>query len=558
MLPLSRWILPVVCASPVAAQIEEMINVSMRVISTEPRIAVVDHGSVDGLALKDRVTFRTRTGARVEGTIVRVDARTAGVELDDPTVSLPAGTRAEARVPKARLSVPIPPPPPAAVPTTAPDQAVPEHPPWERADDEWTQDQPLLSQIRPFRPYERQPRTIGRVYSILDYIYNTEGERSDTFARLGTDLTFENIFHQGGTLHFDAEENYRNTDVPDDDDEEGTNFRLDRLSYAFGGDRFAPNRVELGRFLQHELPEFGVLDGLEWSQRTNGGNTFGASVGFMPEPDEDQHTGDDAQFAASYRWIVDESELLSFQAGYQKTFHDGDADRDLFVAKLLYFPPRDWDFSATAWLDWYTSGDTTKDSGPELTQAYVTTGRTFDGGSSLRATYTHRAFPEIERNEFLPVTAAQLADDRSDRATLSGRHVAARNLALTGLIGAWDDEDETGGDAEGGFQVDNFLFEHATFDASGFGVVGRFNTTLGWRASIGTQSSHGQWRFGYEGTLNDIDGFESDNNSIPQHRVGVSFDTYGDSGWSFSTHVDGLFFDSESAVLVGLFLQRSF
>jgi hypothetical protein len=301
-----------------------------------------------------------------------------------------------------------------------------------------------------------------------------------------------------------------------------------------------------------------VLDGVEWSQRTNSGNTFGASVGFMPEPDQDQHTGDDLQFGASYRFVVDESELLSIQAGYQKTFHDLDADRDLFVAKVLYFPPADWDFSATAWIDWYTANDTAKGAGPELTQAYVTTGRTFDGGSSLRATYTHRTFPEIDRNEFLPVTAAQLADDRSDRATVSGRHVVARNFAVTGLVGAWDDEDETGGDAEGGFQVDNFLFEKANFDAAAFGVRGRFNTTLGWRASIGTQSSHGLWRIGYEGTLNDIDGFESDNNSIPQHRIGVSFDTYSDSGWSFSTHVDGLFFDSETAVLAGLFLQRSF
>ena len=94
---------------------------------------------------------------------------------------------------------------------------------------------------------------------------------------------------------------------------------------------------------------------------------------------------------------------------------------------------------------------------------------------------------------------------------------------------------------------------------SGAGATGGSgNDHVRSRASIGTQSSHGLWRFGYEGTLNDIDGFESDNNSIPQHRVGLSFETYSDSGWSFSTHVDGLFFDSESAVLVGLFLQRSF
>jgi hypothetical protein len=141
---------------------------------------------------------------------------------------------------------------------------------------------------------------------------------------------------------------------------------------------------------------------------------------------------------------------------------------------------------------------------------------------------------------------------------VSGRHVLGRSLALTGLIGAWSDEDETGGDAEGGFQADGFLFDKCNFDASAFGVRGRYNTTLGWRASMGTQSSHGTWRLGYEFTLNDIDGFAADNNDIPQHRISASFDTFSDSGWSFSAHADGLFFDSETSVLLGLFLQRSF
>lgn len=558
MLALGRWLLPLAIATPVAAQVEELITVTMRVISTEPRIANVDHGAVDGLAVNDRVTFRTREGLRFEGSLVRVDPRTAAVQLDDPAFVPPPGTRAEARVPKPRLAALPLAPALSDAPSVQQDPAAPDHPPWQRQDDEWTPDQPLLSIIRPFRPHEREPRTTGRVYSIFDYIHDSEGSRSDMFARLGTDLTFENAFRQGGTLHVDGETNYRRTDVPDDDDENGTNFRLDRLSYAFGGNRFAANRYELGRFLQHELPEFGVLDGIEWSKRTAGGNTFGASVGLMPEPDEDQSSGDDLQFAGSYRFIVDESELLSVQAGYQKTFHELAADRDLFVAKVLYFPPAAWNFSATTWIDWYTGGDTAKGSGPEVTQAYLTTGRLFESGSSLRATYTHRAFPEIERNEFLPVTAAQLADDRSDRATVSGRRAFGRKFALTGLIGAWNDEDDSGGDAEGGFQLDDILFEKSRFEAAAFGVSSLYNTTLGWRAALGTRSSHGAWRLGYEFTLNDIDGFTADNDDIPQHRVSTSFDTFTDSGWSFSTHLDTLFFDSETAVLLGLFVQRSF
>jgi hypothetical protein len=95
-------------------------------------------------------------------------------------------------------------------------------------------------------------------------------------------------------------------------------------------------------------------------------------------------------------------------------------------------------------------------------------------------------------------------------------------------------------------------------DAAAFGVQGRYNTTVGWRAAIGTQSSQGFWRLGYEFTLNNIDGFAADNNDIPQHRISASLDKFTESGWSISAHADALLFDSETAMLLGLFLQRSF
>src|SRR5215813_259492 len=60
----------------------------------------------------------------------------------------------------------------------------------------------------------------------------------------------------------------------------GVSGVLYRLSYSIGGDRFAPDRIEVGRFLQYGMPEFGVLDGVEWDRRLAGGDSFGASVGF--------------------------------------------------------------------------------------------------------------------------------------------------------------------------------------------------------------------------------------------------------------------------------------
>lgn len=563
MIPMIAWNGPGASAAPTVQQ-EEFVVIELRVTSARPRVAIVDRGTIDGLARGDRVVFRPRDGVPYEGTIVRIEERVAAVELDDPAFVPQPGTRGETRVPKARLDAARVAPPatqPDAAKNGAPGAArsgVPDHPPWERTDDEWTPEEPLLAKVRPLRPAERESRTSGRVYTIYDYAHSSEGSRSDSFARVGTDLTWENAFGNGGDLHVDGEFNARSTTVPDDDDESTSRLRLDRLSYSWGGNRFQPNRFELGRFLQHEAPEFGVLDGFQWGRRLSSGNTIGASIGYIPEPDGRQSTGDDLQVAAYYRFVADESEMLSMLAGYQKTFHHMDADRDLFVAKLLYLPPVGWNVSGTAWIDYYDATDTAKGSGFEVTQAYLSTGRRFDGGSSIRFTYTHMAFPEIERNEFLPVTNEQLAKDRSDRVTAFGRQTLGGDVAIFERGGVWSDEDDDGTDAELGLEFDDFLVGGLHVEAAGFGVDSRFEKTVGWRAGLSSTTSHGLWRAGYDFTLNDIDGFTNDNDSVPQHRVRGSWETHLDSGWSLAAYGDLLLFDNEQSLVAGVFLERSF
>ena len=53
------------------------------------------------------------------------------------------------------------------------------------------------------------------------------------------------------------------------------------------------------------MPEFGVLDGVEWSLRRPGGDRFGVSLGAMPEPNADHDTGQDLLLAAFYTWVDD-------------------------------------------------------------------------------------------------------------------------------------------------------------------------------------------------------------------------------------------------------------
>jgi hypothetical protein len=514
----------------------------------------------------DRVVFRPRGGGHYEGTIVRIGDRAAVVEIDDPSIVPAPGTAGDVRVPESRLATPVVPVAPANTAATpaetaqpAQQQGAPEHPPWERTgDDGWDSKQPLLARVRPLRPYERDSRVSGRVYTIDDFNTNTEGNTKDVFLRMGASVLYENVFGKGGDLHVDGEVNYRKTDVPDNDDAQSTHLRLDRLSYSWGGDRFSPNRFEVGRFLHHGVPEFGVLDGFEWDRRMEGGNTFGFSSGYLPEPDADMKTGRDLGFATWYRWVYDESEIFSMTGAYEKTFHNYDADRDLFIAKVEYLPGAGWTFNGTAWVDLYGDTDPAKGSGLELTQAYVTTGRIFESGSSLRFTYTHQAFPEIDRYEFTPVTQKQLADDHNDRVAFYGRQAIGKWVGLSGRAGVWKDQTDEGGDAEIGFDVEDLFFDGSRFEASGFGTHGRFTDDAGWRASISAINPHSIWRLGYEFTLNRIDGFQNDNNDIPQHRIGASWETHSQNGWDFSLNGALLLYDSETAVLTSLLLQKSF
>ncbi|MBL8863662.1 MAG: hypothetical protein JNK02_16855 [Planctomycetes bacterium] len=559
---LQRWIGPwatlAVLASAVHAQDAAPVLVEMRVVAAAPRRATVDRGALDGLEVGDRVTFRLRDGGERTGRVVELSERTAVVEPTDAAFVAIAGMRVEARLPAARFELveevieePLTPEP------AAEGVELPERPPWQRPDDGWTDSMPLLAKVRPFRPEERERQLVGRAWTSLDHFASTEGDRSDTLVRVGFDAELLNPFSQGGRLALDVEWNRRETDVPDDDDDSRSDLRLDRLSYAWGGHRFARDRIEIGRFLHSEFPEFGVIDGVEWSRRLGGGGSLGASLGFMPEWDTLDEEGRDQEVAAWYLWAADESEVLALGAGYQKTFRDLDADRDLVVLKAAYLPLRAWTAQATAWVDFYSAGDDPKASGPELTQAWFTTGRAWEGGHSLDLSYRHLAFALTDRQEFLPVAQAQLADDRYDRAAVTARqrfgHVGLREEA-----GVWSDEDEEGFDAELAFLVDDLLYDGALFEAAGFVTQGRFTELAGWRAALGGRGGVATWRLGYEFVVNRYEGFSADNDDLPHHRATGDLDWFTASGWSLTLHGETLLYDQETGWAASLYLQRSF
>jgi hypothetical protein len=558
---------PAPAAAPApAGQERDFVELQVRVLSLQHGTAIVDHGSNDGLAIGDRVRFLPRAGAQVEGTIEALTERSSVVRFDDPSFAPGPGTRGSVRLPWSRRTkdaaraAPVepaagtPPAPEVAPPQETP--LAPEHPPWKERRDEWSAREPLLARLEPVRPEQRARSVHGRLYSIADTILVNQDHRRDWLYRAGGDVTYDNVSGRADTLHVGAELNYRSTVVPDGQDEHGFTLRLARLSYVRGGTRFAPERWEFGRFLHNGMPEFGVLDGVEWVRRTESGDRYGASFGFLPEPDPDFDTGADLQVAGFYRWLSDASEELSASLGFQKTFHHLAADRDLLVTNLRYLPPRGWTLYGTAWLDFYGSGEDTKPF-VEPTQVYLASGRRFAGGSTLELVYSHLAFPALERHEFVPVDDAGLEDDHRERLALESRLAMARHFTFDGGVGLWTDEDESGFDGEAGFAVDG-IGGNGYASLAAFATRGRFVTSLGARLGFGLALDASRFGLDYEIGANRLDGFSADNDDLPQHRLRLSGDLVGATGWSLALHAEGLLFDDEHALSAGFHLQKSF
>jgi hypothetical protein len=416
----------------------------------------------------------------------------------------------------------------------------------------------LLSHVVPMRPEERGAHTSGRMWTSIDEITSSEDDRTDGFERLGASFRGDNHLGRGESIAIDFELNARRTDVPDNDDESATHLRIDRASYAIGNSRFSADRFEFGRFLQRGMPEFGVVDGVEWGRRLTGGNRVGASVGFMPEPDQDYESGHDFQASAYYRWVFDESEVFSASVGAQKTLHDGTADRDLAVAKVEYFPDDGWTAHLTTWLDYYTSGDPARGPGLDVTQAYARVAHRDADGDSLGFVYTHIQIPDIERNDVPQIFAADLADDRNDRFATEWDRGLMENVRLRVGLGVWSDEDESGSDGELVLQRRRLFADAGRGELSLFGTRGRFSRTYGVRTRYAHDDEYGSWTYDYEFAQNTIDEFGSNNNELPQHRLRVGRDWHSDGGWSFACDVEAWVWDQETAFGLHVYVQRSF
>jgi hypothetical protein len=521
--------------------------------------AYIDAGREAGIAPGDRLRIFPFAGLPLGGRISSVSRTSARAEIDGGVAGLDLGSRGEVWVPRERLEATrekVDAPVPVADGSPAPEPGArlpvgPEHPPWTSPPEEWTSEQPLLAPAHGLAPEDRERRFRGRLSASLDGTLDRAGAESRDYQRaaLAFDGRLDNPFGQGGRLELDAEAFARRSD----EDGAESKLRLDRASHSFGHERGARTHGEVGRFLQNELPALGFLDGVELVHALGPGHRLGASLGFLPIPDDLFSSGEDLQVALFWR-AGDVAESGSFAAGYQKTWHEGAADRDLLVGELELHADGWNSLFASALVDLYTSGDELKDSGPELTQMFLSALHRTAAGHGASLFLSRYRWPELERDEFPDVTAEEIAAAASTRAGTDG-WIALGRHTLYARAELWSDEDDSGAGGRLRSTWRDLPRPGDLLLAEVFANEGKFTDAIGLRASARRRLERGSVELAWDSTRSDHSDVDEE---LLQHAVRASIDLRLGPRWTIAAYAESRFGDEQDALSLGLLLQRSF
>lgn len=551
---------------------DEMLRIEVVCTAISGHSVYLDLGREAGFAPGDRMRLFPPDGSPRRGRISSVSRTSARAEMEGSAEGLEIGLRGEVWIPRQRLeqaaederAAQLAPETEAPAAESAPGaeaeapaaKAEVAHPPWTVPPEEWSREQPLLAPAHGLAPEERARRFDGRVYTSFDWTSDSVGgvDRDFQSAALGFDGRVENPFGNGGVLALDTELFGRRF-TSDGDSENDSKLRIDRASYTWGGVRTARDRGEVGRFLQHELPELGFLDGVEYSHQLGTSQRVGASLGFLPIPDDFFRTGDDLQAAVFYRRESPEDRRVSVAGGYQKTWHKGVADRDLFVGQAEYHPSNYTSFSTSALVDYYTSGDTLKDSGFELTQVFANATHRTVGGHGMGLFLSRFRWPELLRNEFPDVTAQDIANNVSTRYGIDGWYALGSKTQLYGRVDAWSDQDDSGSGGRARVTWRDVLTQGDSFVLESFTNGGKFTSSVGLRASARRRLEHGSADLSWDTTRFDQSGVDE---TLLQHALRGGLEFSLGTNWFLALYAESRFGDDQDALSFGFLLQRSF
>lgn len=529
----------------------ELARIEVTVTSAVGRSVFLDRGSDDGLVPGDRVRLLPHGRAALEAEVRSVARASARAELVLDEVVEP-GTPGEVLVPAERLraleeqrAAPAPP-------------AVPEHPPWTAPPESWSSEVPLLAPPAAPAAAERELEMGGSTFLQLDGTLDREGDSSrEAFARSGADVYWENPFGRGGRLDLDVELVHRSVSFDDQsEDESQTRLRLQRFSYLWGGTREAPRSWEIGRFLQRGFPEFGLLDGVELAQRFGIAHRVGLTAGYLPEHDLELSTGEDAQLAAYVRRDVVDGGGLGWGLGFQKTWHEGTADRDLLAATLDWWPGRTFTLHASALADWYTSDERVKPSGLELTELHVFGNWRASARGGASVNLDHVRVPDVMRNELPSAVDPALLDGEFQRGGVRVWRDVGDALRLSVRGDLWRNDGDSGEGGELRADWRDLLWERGRVSATVFANQGDLRDIAGVRLGLDRDTELGFWSVSWDAAQSSQEGFAGADEDILQQSVRAGWERSFGRSWSLSVHVEQLFGDAQDATTLGFYLQR--
>ncbi len=290
-------------------------------------------------------------------------------------------------------------------------------------------------------------------------------------------------------------------------------------------------------------------------RRTESGNRFGFSVGFLPEPFPDLQSGDDFQTAIFYRFVSNETEDLALGVGYQKTWHKGTPDRDLVVGSLDYTPNPKFSLHGTIWGDFYDSRDEIKSKTFEITEANLQGTFRVDPSQGIGVHVSQVRWPELLRNEFTPAFDDLIRGNRVLRYGVFTWKELGEHVRLDGRIDRWHDQDQDGTTWEAGVSLPNLLYERGEVALSVYDTDGLYSTGPGGRVSLNRYFSNGFVSVAYDVTgVEFVSGFED----FLQHGFHAGVDWNLSSDVSCSLSGDYWFGKYQNSLGIGLFLQKRF
>ncbi len=491
---------------------DELRRVKVTVIDVSGPILVINRGQQAGLQRGDSVVFPRAGRPPLLAVVLIAHEREAKLELEDGEARASIGLRGEVLIPMGRTL--------AASPADAP----PDHPPWKAPVGLWESGKPLLAPITSPKPQERKSDIYGRVSTRFQDTDDSMRDRHSSRLRTSIDYNHTNPFRQGGALRFKGDL-FNQTDESAGTTEEENDARLERFSYAIGTGQGDPRRIEVGRFLPHLFPQFGLLDGAECITRTSSGLQLGVNAGFLPGYERDLGDTEDVALALFGRWASGKEERFAAKLGLQKTWHRGDADRDLLASGLHWRIDPRFTFRASALADYFDGSDSLESQGLKLTQAHASLDWQFGASSSASLYASLLDWPELLKDQSPELLPSTVQDQRVLRGGVSSSLQLSKRVRLFGRYDSWSDDLNSGTFADARLDLRDLLYGGSELSLGLFDTQGSFSSGLGARLRHTHWMRATQLALAYETTQYEQSGFQGIQSELQQQVVSFNVNT---------------------------------